>query len=58
MKETRLSTEKGVGSELCRERLEKQILQLKQENHILEEANARYSLLQLVEAQVCFSVFL
>ena len=45
-------------SDLCRESLEKQILQLKQENHILEEANARYSSLQVVEAQVGIGVFL
>lgn len=35
-----------------REDLNKQILQLKQENMIMEEANARYSKLQLIEAEV------
>ena len=36
----------------CREKLQKQISQLKQENTIMEEANARYSKLQLIEAEV------
>lgn len=35
-----------------RKGLEKQIRQMKQENMVLEEANARYSKLQLIEAQV------
>ena len=39
----------------CRHDLNKQILQLKQENTILEEANARYSKLQLIEAEVPYS---
>ena len=42
----------------CRHDLNKQILQLKQENTILEEANARYSKLQLSEAEVSYSSFL
>ena len=42
----------------CRHDLNKQILQLKQENTILEEANARYSNLQLIEAEVSYSSFL
>ena len=42
----------------CRDDLNKQILQLKQENTILEEANARYSKLQLIEAEVSYSSFL
>ena len=41
----------------CRHDLNKQILQLKQENTILEEANARYSKLQLIEAEVPYSFF-
>ena len=41
----------------CRHDLNKQILQLKQENTILEEANARYSKLQLIEAEVSYSFF-
>ena len=41
----------------CRDDLNKQILQLKQENTILEEANARYSKLQLIEAEVPYSFF-
>ena len=41
----------------CRHDLNKQILQLKQENTILEEANARYSKLQLIEAEVPCSFF-
>ena len=41
----------------CRHDLNKQILQLKQENTILEEANARYSKLQLIEAEVPYSIF-
>ena len=36
------------------ERLQKQILQLQQENKIMEEANARYSKLQLIEAEVVY----
>ena len=35
------------------EDLQKQILQLQQENKILEDANARYSSLQLIEANEC-----
>lgn len=38
-----------------REDLNKQILQLKQENTIMEEANARYSKLQLIEAEVLWT---
>ena len=41
----------------CRHDLNKQILQLKQENTILEEANARYSKLQLIEAEVPYFFF-
>ena len=41
----------------CRHDLNKQILELKQENTILEEANARYSKLQLIEAEVPYSFF-
>ena len=41
----------------CRHDLNKQILQLKQENTILEEANARYSKLQLIEAEVSYFFF-
>ena len=41
----------------CRHDLNKQILQLKQENTILEEANERYSKLQLIEAEVPYSFF-
>ena len=36
--------------------LEKQIRQMKQENMVLEEANARYSKLQLIEAQQCYNL--
>ena len=38
-----------------REDLNKQISQLKQENKIMEEANARYNKLQLIEAEVLSS---
>lgn len=37
---------------MIREALTKELTQLKNENTILEESNARYSKLQLIEAQV------